>query len=82
MPARIGEPVTELCKFGWIIMSPGQGGHHIVYLTMNTHDYEQLYRFDVLGIADTLDGDQHIIYIEFREQLQGSTQGWYQTELP
>ena len=83
MPARIGEPVTELSKFGWIIMSSGQDGHRIIYLAQSTtHDYEQLYRLDVLGLVDTSDGEQHIIYIEFKEELQGSTQGWYQTELP
>ena len=86
MPARIGEtgePVAELTKFGWMIMSPGQEDHSIVYLTQTTtHDYEQLYRRDVLGIEDISDGDQHIVYTEFKEQLRRSAQGWYQTGLP
>ena len=34
-----------------------------------THAYEQLYRLDVLGLVDTSDGDQNIIYTEFKEQL-------------
>ena len=81
IPARIGktgEPAAELIKFGWKIMSPGQEDHSNVYLTQSTtYDYEQLYRLDVLGLGDTEDGDQHIVYTEFKEQLQWSTQGWY-----
>ena len=53
-----------------------------MYLTQSiTHDYEQLYRLDVLGLVDISDRDQNIIYTEFKEQLQWSTQG-YQTGLP
>ena len=45
---KTGEP------FGWMIMSPGQEDHSIVYLTQSTtHDYEQLYQVDVLGLADS-----------------------------
>ena len=79
MPATIGktgEPVAELTKFGWMIMSPQQEDHSNVYLTQpTTHDYEQLYRLDVLGLTDISDGDQNIVYTEFKEQLQQSTQG-------
>ena len=57
-------------------MSPGQEWQSA------THDYEQLYRLDVLSLVDTSDSDQHIVYTEFKEQLQQSTQSWYQTGLP
>ena len=81
MPAKIGK-TGELTKFGWMIMPPGPEGHSNVYLTHSiTHGYEQLYRLAVLGLVDTSDGDQNIIYTEFKEQLQWSTQG-YQTGLP
>ena len=81
MPAKIGK-TGELTKFGWMIMPPGQEGHSNMYLTQSiTHDYEQLYRLDVLGLVDISDRDQNIIYTEFKEQLQWSTQG-YQTGLP
>ena len=43
-----------------------------------THDDEQLYRLDVLDLAVTSD----IVYTEFKEQFQWSTQDWYQTGLP
>ena len=36
---KIGDPVAELTKFRWMIMSPGQDGHSKVYLTQSTmHD--------------------------------------------
>ena len=38
-----------------------------------THDDEQLYRLDVLDLAVTSD----IVYTEFKEQFQWSTQDWY-----
>ena len=41
-----------------------------------THDDEQLYRLDVLDLAVTSDGDQNIVYTEFKEQFQWSTQDW------
>ena len=69
MPAKIGK-TGELAKFGWMIMPPGQEGHSNMYLTQSiTHDYEQLYRLDVLGLVDISDRDQNIIYTEFKEQL-------------
>ena len=85
MPARIGktgEPVAELTKIGWMIMSTGQEDHFNVYLTQSiTRDYEQLYQLDVLGLAETSYGDQNIVYTEFKKQLQRNTQGCYQTWL-
>lgn len=57
MPARngkIGKPVSELTKFGWMITSQGQGDHSNVYLTQSTtHDYEHLYQLHVLGLDNT-----------------------------
>ena len=80
VPARIGktgEPVAELTKFGWMIISPELEDHSNACLTQSImHDYEQLYRLNVLGLADTSNGDQNIVYSEFKEQLQWSTQSW------
>lgn len=42
-------------------------------------DYEDLCRFDVLGFKDPSAGEQEQVYIEFKEQLQRSPEGWYQT---
>ena len=62
-PARIGnlgEPIAELTKFGWIIMSPKtEQDLTSMYLTQTpSGDYEQLCRLDVLGLEDQPTGDQ------------------------
>ena len=65
-----GEPIAELTKFGWFIMSPGKEeeiGH-----SYQTHDascdYEELCKLDVLGLQDTVDCDDDLRE-KFREQL-------------
>ena len=46
-------------------------------------DYELLCSLDVLGLADSLAGDQQEVYREFCEQLSRNTEeGWYETVLP
>ena len=85
-PTRIGnkgEPIAELTKFGWIIMSPGtQQDLTSMYLTQTSSgDYEQWCRLDVLGLEDQPTGDQAAIYGEFKEQLIRSDEGWYETGL-
>ena len=44
-------------------------------------DYDKLCRLDVLGLADAPEHDHQIVHCEFKEQLQRSDQGWYETEL-
>ena len=85
-PARIGnqgEPIAELTKFGWIIMSSGTEQDLTgMYLTQaSSGDYEQLCRLDVLGLEDQPTGDQAAICEEFKEQLIRSDEGWYETGL-
>ena len=65
-------------------MSPGADTDLLpVYLAVNsTVDYERLCALDVLGLADTLTGDQGDVYDEFKEQLSRSPEGWYETALP
>ena len=79
-----GEPVAELTKFGWTIMSPGkEAGISSMLLTQTAAaDYEQLCKLDVLGIQDTAIGDQTDVYEEFKEQLTRSAEGWYVAGLP
>ena len=79
-PARIGnqgEPIAELTKFGWTIMSPGtEEDLTSMYLTQTSSgDYEQLCRLDVLGLEHQPTGDQAAIYEEFKEQLIRSDEG-------
>ena len=52
-------------------------------LTQTLHcDYDQLCRLDGLGLADSAEGDQNVVYQEFKEQLTSSEEGWYETGLP
>lgn len=44
-------------------------------------DYEALCRLDVLGLEDRPVGDQCLVYEEFKEQLERSREGWYETSL-
>ena len=79
-----GEPVAEKTKLGWFIMSPGsEFDHNTMLLTQTSQsDYEDLCRLDILGLADTPEHDQSIVHVEFKEQLERSPEGWYETGLP
>ena len=65
-----GEPVAELTRLGWTIMSPGKEADLTdMFLTQTSScDYEQLCRLDVLGLEDRPSGDQTSVYEEFKEQ--------------
>ena len=78
-----GEPVAELTKLGWFIMSPGQEfDRNSMILTQTSQvQYEELCRLDVLGLADNALNDQQAVYSEFKEQLVRSEKGWYETGL-
>ena len=84
---RIGEdnaPIAELTKFGWFIMSPGQEfDKSVMLLTQTTQsNYEELCKLDVLGLRDSADQDQTVVFEEFKERLTRSPEGWYETILP
>ena len=86
-PQRIGgewDPVATLTKLGWTITSPGQEFDVSAMLLTQTAqvDYDELCKLDVLGLADHPVGDQNEVFEEFKEQLQRSKDGWYQTGLP
>jgi hypothetical protein len=81
---QAGEPVAECTKLGWFIMSPGsEFDRQTMLLTQTSHvDYEELCRLDVLGLRDSMEHDQQVVHSEFKEQLQRSVEGWYETGLP
>ena len=81
---RDGEPVAEKTKLGWFIMSPGsEFDHNTMLLTQTSQsDYEDLCRLDILGLADAPEHDQGVVHAEFKEQLERSPEGWYETGLP
>jgi len=78
------DPIAELTKFGWFLMSPGKEfDKNIMLLTQTSQsDYEELCKLDVLGLRDMADHDQTMVYEEFKEQLTRSQDGWYETTLP
>ena len=78
------EPVAEKTKLGWFIMNPGsEFDHNTMLLTQTSQgDYEDLCRLDILGLADVPEYDQSMVHAEFKEQLQCSPEGWYETGLP
>ena len=79
-----GEPIAELTKLGWFVMSPGTEFDEAKMLLTQTSqaDYEALCRLDVLGLEDKSEHDQLTVYEEFKEQLNRSPEGWYETGLP
>jgi hypothetical protein len=86
-PPRIGkpgQPVAELTRFGWTLISPGtEVDLTNMFLTQtSTMDYENLCKFDVLGLKDSPEGDQQSVYDEFKEQLIRRSDGSYETGLP
>ena len=65
-------------------MSPGQEfDKSVMFLTQTTQsNYEELCKLDVLGLRDSADQDQTVIFEEFKERLTRSPEGWYETILP
>ena len=65
-----GDPVAELTKFGWFVMSLGADFDKTTVLMTQTSqsDYENLCRLNVLGIADSGENDQEMVYQDFKEK--------------
>ncbi|XP_046841042.1 uncharacterized protein LOC124435137 [Xenia sp. Carnegie-2017] len=76
-----GQPIAEKTKLGWFAMSPGvePNSKRMLLTQVSQKDYEDLCRLDVLGLADTAEHDQSMVYNEFKEQLTRSPEGWYET---
>ena len=79
-----GEPVAEKTKFGWVIMSLGIDFDRGTMLLTQTSqsEFESLCRLDVLGLADTMENDQNVVYDDFKEQLVRNPSGYYEVNLP
>ena len=45
-------------------------------------EFEELCKFDLLGLLDPRDQSQAVIFEEFEERLTRSPEGWYDTTLP
>ena len=86
MKPKIGqtlEPIAERTTLGWTMMSSGcEPNLAQTYLTRTSGaDYQELCNLDVLGLEDRPDGDQHVVYEEFAEQLTRNKDGRYETSL-
>ena len=77
-----GEPIAELSKLGWIIVSPGQetGITNMLFSEPSLHDYEKLCSLDCVGIGERRD-DSNYVYQEFQKQLGRGPGGFYETNL-
>ena len=75
-----GEPIVELTRLGWVIISPGRelDLSKLMHTRNTTNDYEQQCNLDVLGIKEPkTEGD--LIHQEFKEQLKQREDGRYET---
>ena len=66
------------------IMSPGINFDRSTMLLGQTSqwDFENLCRLDVLGLTDSVDNDQNLVYDDFKEQLVRNPSGYYEVNLP
>ena len=65
-------------------MSPGiDFDRGTVFLTQTSQaDFDSLCRLDVLGLADTTENDQIVVYEDFKEQFVRSLSGYYEVNMP
>ena len=67
-----GQPVAELTRYGWTIMSPAKEPVDVSSMLLaqtSQADYEELCRIDVLGLEDRSINCDSDVYEEFKEQL-------------
>ena len=77
------QPIAEKTILGWTLMGPEKMNTDALYFAKTLQeDYYQLYGLDALGLEDHFDGDQNLVYEEFREQLERNPDGSYSTGLP
>ena len=78
--ARVGSPgeaVSELTRFGWVIMSPGNETdlNNLMLSRMSIDDYEKLCNLDVLGVQDIPKTHEDMVHTNFKKQLKQSDEG-------
>ena len=66
-----GEPIAELTRPGWVVISPGQesGMTNMMFSKTLVHDYENLCSLDVLGVKEEHVRQDEIMYDEFKNNL-------------
>ena len=87
-PPRVGlpgQPVAELTRYGWTIMSPGKESVDVSSMLLaqsSQADVEELCRLDVLGLEDKSVNCDSDVYQEFKKQLTRDESKRYETGLP
>ena len=69
-----GDPIAELTRFGWFIMSPGHESNltHLLFSNTSAQDYKKLCSLDVLGIEENHNLKDTEILDRFKKQLKQS----------
>ena len=77
-----GEPIAELTKLGWVILSPGKenASTNILFTKTSLHDYENLCSLDCLSIEEKHEKNE-FVYGKFRKQLGRGSLVNYETNL-
>ena len=77
-----GEPVGELTKFGWTIISPGSEveTEHLFFAGSSRVDYDKHCSLDILGLGEREMGNQSV-FGEFVGQLEQKPEGFFETGL-
>ena len=82
---QIGDPVAELTKLGWVIMSPGMKSSYsnVLLKTAAINTYEELCSFDVLGLSETHNPTKsdEVVSQKFKRQLTQDENGCYEANL-
>lgn len=72
-----GEPIAELTRLGWTIMSPRSESNltNMFLIQTSAADYKALCRLYVLGLQDHPVSNQDLVFEEFKEQLTRKRKG-------
>ena len=82
---QIGDPVPELTKLRWVIMSPGKESSYsnVLLRTASINTYEELCSLDILGLLDKhhLSKPDDVVLEKFKRQLTQDKNRCHETNL-
>ena len=80
---KINEPIAEQTKMGRVIMLPGRESDLVssLYTRASVNDFNCLCHIDVLGMEENHLSHDENVYKKFKQQLERSEGGWYETGL-
>ena len=76
-----GEPVAELTRFRWVIMSPGNEINltNLMLSKTSIDDYKKLCNLDELAVQNIPKTHEDIVHTSFEEKSKQRDEGWYET---